>query len=213
MSNFAFSLNIPLWKLFRWFKRLQLWATGDLQLHLDNVPTHASPLMQRFLAKHQITQVTQLPNSPDLVPCTFWLFQKLKLPLKGKRFQTTDEIQDNTTGQLMEVGKIVWGPKVPTLKGTEASLSYVQCFLYLVSSSTNVSIFHITWLDTFWTELVYVQNHQLYIFNFMQFFLYQLYFNKTGWKNLETVIETLFLIVTNWKESMCLSAYKWMDKF
>ena len=38
------------------------------------------------------------------------------------------------------VGRAVWGPKVPTLKGTEASLSYVQCFLYLVSSSINVSL-------------------------------------------------------------------------
>ena len=28
--------------------------------------------------------------------------------------------------------------KVPTLKGTEVPLSYVQCFLYLVSSSINV---------------------------------------------------------------------------
>ena len=47
-------------------------------------------------------------------------------------------------------GRTDWGPKVPTLKGTEASLSYVQCFLYLVSS-INVFIFHITWLDTLWT--------------------------------------------------------------
>ena len=39
------------------------------------------------------------------------------------------------------------------LKGTEASLSYVQCFLYLVSSSINVSNFHIEWLDTFWTAI------------------------------------------------------------
>ena len=39
------------------------------------------------------------------------------------------------------------------LKGTEVSLSYIQCFLYLVSSSINVSIFHSTWLDTFWTDL------------------------------------------------------------
>ena len=45
---------------------------------------------------------------------------------------------------------------MPTLKGTEASLSYVQCFLYLVSSSINVSIFHITWVDTFWTDLLCV---------------------------------------------------------
>ena len=56
--------------------------------------------------------------------------------------------------QLMVIGRTVWGPKVPTLKGTEVSLSYVQCFLYLVSSSVNVSIFHISWLDTFWTDHV-----------------------------------------------------------
>ena len=43
---------------------------------------------------------------------------------------------------------------MPTLKGTEVSLSYVQCFLYLISSSVNVSIFHIIWLDIFCTGLV-----------------------------------------------------------
>ena len=48
----------------------------------------------------------------------------------------------------------VWGPKMPTLKGSEASLSYVQCFLYLVFSLINVSIFYITRLDTFWTNCV-----------------------------------------------------------
>ena len=35
------------------------------------------------------------PYSPDLVPCNFWLFPKLKSPLKRKRFQTTDEIKEN----------------------------------------------------------------------------------------------------------------------
>ena len=39
--------------------------------------------------------------------------------------------------------------KVITLKETEVSLFYVQCFLYLVSSSLKVSSFHITRLDTF----------------------------------------------------------------
>ena len=45
-----------------------------------------------FCLKHQVTQVTQPLYSPDLVPCVFWLFQKLKSPLKWKRFQTVDEI-------------------------------------------------------------------------------------------------------------------------
>ena len=51
--------------------------------------------------------------------------------------------------QLMATERTVRGPKGPTLKGTEASSSYVQCFLYLVSSSVNVSIFRISWLDIF----------------------------------------------------------------
>ena len=81
-------------------------------------------LCRVFWVKHQITQVTQPHYSQDLAPCNFWLFPKLKSPLKGKRFQIINEIQEDTMGQLMTIGR-TWGPKVPTLKGTEASLSYV----------------------------------------------------------------------------------------
>ena len=97
-----------------------------------------------FVAKNQITQEIQPPYSPCLAPCDFWLFPKLKSSLKGKRFQTIDEIQETTTGQLVVIGRTVWGPKVSTLKGTEALLSYVQCLWYLVSSSVNVSTSHST---------------------------------------------------------------------
>ena len=37
------------------------------------------------------------------------------------------------TEQLMVIGRTVWGPKVPTMKGTEASLSYVHCPVFLVT--------------------------------------------------------------------------------
>ena len=66
------------------------------------------------------------------LPVTSSFSPKLKSPLKGERFQTVTEIQENMMGQLMEIGRTVWGPNVPTLKGTEVSLSYVQCFLYLL---------------------------------------------------------------------------------
>ena len=64
-------------------------------------------LCRIFLAKHQITQVTQTSYSTDLVPCDFWLFPKLKSPLKGKKFRTIDVTQENTIGQLMVIGRIV----------------------------------------------------------------------------------------------------------
>ena len=86
-------------------QKAQLWATGDWQFHHDNMPAHASHLMQIVLAKHQITQDTQSPYSPDLVPCDFWVFLKLKSLLKGKRFQTIDEVHENTMGQFMVSGR------------------------------------------------------------------------------------------------------------
>ena len=59
----------------------------------------------------KLSRWLKLPYSPDLVPCNFWLFPKLKSPLKGKRFQTVDAIQENTMGQLMAIGKTIWGPR------------------------------------------------------------------------------------------------------
>ena len=44
-SNFAWGWDIPLWKLFGWFGRPQLWANGDWQLHHDN------PLMHHVLCR------------------------------------------------------------------------------------------------------------------------------------------------------------------
>ena len=43
-----------------------------------------------------------------------------------------DEIQENMMGQQIAIGRAVRGAKVPTLKGGEVSLSYVQCFMYLL---------------------------------------------------------------------------------
>ena len=112
--------------------------------------------MQSFLVKHQITQVTQPPYSLDLAPCYFWLFPKLKLPLKWKRFQTINELQENTMGQLMAIKRTIWGLKVPTLKGTEASLSYVHCFLYFESSSVNVFFIVHGWIPSGQTSYIYM---------------------------------------------------------
>ena len=81
----------------------QLWATGDWQLHRDNASAPASCLTE-FFAKHHIIQVTQLPYSPDLAPCDFWLSPKLKSALKGKKsLHTVDEVRENTMGQLMVI--------------------------------------------------------------------------------------------------------------
>jgi hypothetical protein len=55
-------------------------------LHHDNAPAHSTALVQAFLTKHHINQVSQPSYSPDLAPWDFWLFPKLKSPLNGRRF-------------------------------------------------------------------------------------------------------------------------------
>ena len=75
------------------------------------------------------------------------------------------EQKEHYNAVAKDAGKTVWGPKVAIFKRTEESLSYVQCFLYVVSSSINVSIFHSTWLDVFWKDHIYVYIYAFVIIN------------------------------------------------
>jgi len=58
------------------------------QLHNDNAQAHSTALLQAFFFWQgiYITQGCQPLYSPDLAPCDYWLFPKLKSPLKGRRF-------------------------------------------------------------------------------------------------------------------------------
>jgi len=58
-----------------------------------------------FLAKNETTVVPQPSYSPDLAPADFFLFPKLKSTLKGRRFNTIDEIQKNSTNELFTIPK------------------------------------------------------------------------------------------------------------
>ena len=135
-------------------------AIGNWWLAASSKQCTCSVSCLRVFCKTSNHPGDSVPLQPRSGALWFLAFPKSKSPLKGKRSQTVSEIQENITGQLMEIGRTVWSPKVLTLKGTEASLSYVQCLLFLVFSSVNVSTFHITWLDTFWTDHI----HKIYFY-------------------------------------------------
>jgi transposase len=54
--------------------------------------SHTSVLTQQFLAKYKTAGIPHPSYFPDLAPCDF-LFPKMKLKLKGRRFDTIEEIQ------------------------------------------------------------------------------------------------------------------------
>jgi transposase len=76
-----------------------LWKNGWI-LHQDNAPAHNALSVRQFLAKKQVLVLHHAPYSPDLAPCDFFLFPKLKHSLKETNFQTTEDIQRKTTDLL-----------------------------------------------------------------------------------------------------------------
>ncbi|XP_067942994.1 protein GVQW3-like [Watersipora subatra] len=81
-------------------KRRDLWLSGDWYLHHDNAPAHTSLMVRQYLAKNKVTVLNHPPYSPDLAPCDFYLFPKVKLTMKGERFDDIPTIQENVTRQL-----------------------------------------------------------------------------------------------------------------
>jgi len=69
-------------------------------LHHDNTPCHTADSINEFLAEKSIPVVPQPPYSPDLSPCDFFLFPRLKNHLKGRHFGTLDNIQKSVTDEL-----------------------------------------------------------------------------------------------------------------
>ncbi|UYV83309.1 hypothetical protein LAZ67_23000460 [Cordylochernes scorpioides] len=47
----------------------------------------------------------QPPYSPDLAPCDFFLFPKLKRPMKGRCYATLDEIKTASKEELKKILK------------------------------------------------------------------------------------------------------------
>ena len=66
----------------------------------DNLPAHTALAIREFLTKKKIPVLPQPLYSPDLAPCDFYLFPKLKLKLKGHRFGTIEQIQKTVTDNL-----------------------------------------------------------------------------------------------------------------
>ena len=81
-------------------KRPDMWTAKNFQLNHDNDPAHSAHVIHAFLAKNSMSLVRQAPYSPDLAPCDFWLFPKLKTILKGKRLQSREDIMKKLTEEL-----------------------------------------------------------------------------------------------------------------
>jgi histone-lysine N-methyltransferase SETMAR len=78
-------------------------TAGSWLLHHDNAPAYTTLSIRQFLAEHPIPTIPQHPCSPDLSPPDFFLFPNLKITLKGRRFQTVEDIITNVMNDLKAI--------------------------------------------------------------------------------------------------------------
>ena len=60
-----------------------------IKLLHDNTPAHKSATVQEYLKESGLDVLDHPPYSPDLSPCDFWLFPRLKEMLAGHRFESS----------------------------------------------------------------------------------------------------------------------------
>ena len=63
----------------------------QILFHHDNAPAHTAKTVTTTLREFRWEILSHPPYSPDLAPCDFFLFPKLKEHLKGTRFQSINE--------------------------------------------------------------------------------------------------------------------------
>ena len=101
-------------------KRLELWTNNSWLLHHDNAPAHLALLVRNFLVKNNTVIMPQPPYSPDLAPCDFFLFPRLKRPMKGRRFATIEEMETGSGHTKKCISEVLRG-----LEKTLAQVYYI----------------------------------------------------------------------------------------
>ncbi|XP_076037492.1 histone-lysine N-methyltransferase SETMAR-like isoform X2 [Oratosquilla oratoria] len=77
------------------------------------LPPHKARLTVQFLEQQGITLLPHPPYSPDLAPCEFWLFPKIKGAIAGKLFHRIQDLARAVNSEL---------------RGISAS-EYRECFM------------------------------------------------------------------------------------
>jgi hypothetical protein len=92
-----------------WRKRPELWRNHNWLLHHDNVPAHTSLKTTEFVTNNNTVIISHPLYLPDLDPCDFTLFPKLKIKPKEWRFESVWHPKGIASGTRQHQGK--WLPR------------------------------------------------------------------------------------------------------
>jgi len=80
-------------------------GTQGIFLHHDNASPHKARLTRDFFTSEGLKILPHPPYSPDLSPCDFFLFPKLKSFLRGKTFGSQKQLDSAVGQRLREISK------------------------------------------------------------------------------------------------------------
>ena len=91
--NSKFYRGVVLKKLKKYFKRRRP-ATGlsGVRLLHDNASSHKAAIVRDFLRQEKVVELPHPPYSPDLAPCDYFLFPRLKKYLTGRKYKTRKDL-------------------------------------------------------------------------------------------------------------------------
>jgi len=69
----------------------------------QRAPVHSSLVIRDFRTKNAMTVIPQPPFSPDLAPADFFLFPKMKRPMKPDRFDDVEAIKKKSLEELKSI--------------------------------------------------------------------------------------------------------------
>ena len=135
-SNFALSLSIPPLKLFRWFRRPQLWAPGDWQLYQDNTSAHASHPQAEFFC-----ETSNHPGDSAPLQTSFGALRLLPFP------KTKITFEREISGPQWHSGRYV-GAAHGDWEWRQSLPCFCQSFRnHELSLNSNPSLLHTYWLN------------------------------------------------------------------
>ena len=98
--------DVVLKKLKKYYqKRRPAIGFKHVRLLHDNAPAHTSSIVTAFLKKEKVTVLPHPPYSPDLAPCDFFVFPKLKAFLAGRKYQSRQALGSAIHQYLITVPK------------------------------------------------------------------------------------------------------------
>jgi hypothetical protein len=97
---------------------------GQATAKRQNAPAHMSLKATEFVCNNMFI-VPHPAYSPDLGPCDFALLLKLKMKLKGQRFETVSDIQRESQAALDSIKQNAFHDAFGAWKGNDLVALYV----------------------------------------------------------------------------------------